>query len=706
MPFPDDRRQRLRDFLHQVAEQDTARLRTGRLPWVWWLEHAARHGRHGFVNTLLIAAQSPAAVEVRSYEDWQARGRQVRRGEGGIRILSRKDRPRPVFDLSQTDGGPLDELVPVTAAEAYERLRALAADLGLYVQRGQRWTYAGRADRLIRVDPALGDFGATTELAHQLAHVLRRGDHPDPHADTCHGARRVHADSVAYLALARLGLETSHLVFPPAAAWAGTDPRARPSEAVRQLGDQILRTTAHLHRRLPRPGESSPGAGVGPLGHERLGGGVPRPVRRSGKRSGRPTENRPDTTVQLAETPVGGENSARPRPDGQGRPAKRRPSGGQSFSPARGTAHAQALLAVHRAAHRFFQSNLAGSWVPGYLSDRGFSADVPQRWELGYAPKAGRTLTDHLRRIGHSDQVILASGLARRTRTGALFDAFRDRLVFPLRTGEGAVVAFIGRRPDGAPGPKYLNSPETALFRKGEVLFGLHETRDRLAAGARLVIVEGPLDAIAVNTTDGYAAVGPCGTALTAAQLAALGRHADLDTAGVLLALDGDPAGQASTIRAWLTLSHLTGPLDALVLPDERDPADVLRAGGPPAVRTMLRFPVPLADLVVDACIDRYGGTLEFAEQKLTAVRAATALIARMPAVQVPRQVARLHARTGVEVAIVTDALTEAVGGEPAGAPALAARSFPVPPGPNSPEEQAATGPVLTDPSTSPRRRC
>src|SRR5262245_48682396 len=98
---------RLPSVLRGIADAETARLRDGTLPWTWWLERAVRHGRYGFVNTLLIAAQWRAADDVRSYDEWRAVGRQVRKGETGIRIVSADGRVRAVFDIAQTGGLPL-----------------------------------------------------------------------------------------------------------------------------------------------------------------------------------------------------------------------------------------------------------------------------------------------------------------------------------------------------------------------------------------------------------------------------------------------------------------------------------------------------------------------------------------------------------------------------------------------------------------------
>lgn len=124
-------RARLRAVLYTLAERESAGLYSGTLPWRCWLDRAARLGRYGFTNTLLIAAQWRAAIEVRSYEEWRARGRQVRKGETGVRILSPRGELRTVFDLAQTDGIPPEPERPVAPSQARRLLHRLAIDLGL-----------------------------------------------------------------------------------------------------------------------------------------------------------------------------------------------------------------------------------------------------------------------------------------------------------------------------------------------------------------------------------------------------------------------------------------------------------------------------------------------------------------------------------------------------------------------------------------------
>ncbi|MFI0350969.1 toprim domain-containing protein [Actinomadura sp. 9N407] len=615
-----ERRRRV-EILNGIAEHELSRLYKGELSWGECLAQARRHGRYGFTNTLLIAAQHPSATDVRSYDEWKRQGRQVVRGETAIRIVSRSATSRSVFDVKQTDGRAVASQAPLNPGDAFHQLHRLASDLKLYVDRGQSWSYAGRPERRIPIPLDLGDVDAATLLAHQLAHVLQRGDRRDAGVP-CHGVRRVRTDSIAYLVLAHLGMDVSHISFSPVRSWAGEDVRANPQVAIKMVGEGALRVASQIRRRL----EALPPA-LAP---------------------------RVENSAELVQPKSEHQDYAR-----------------------------DVLLAVHSDAHAFYRDRLAASWAPGYLVERGFGDSAQQRWQIGYAPAKRNALVEHLRRLGYANEVLVAAGLAKYGPDGKPYDTFRDRVLLPLREAEGAIVGFIGRRRDGLPGPKYLNSPETAVFRKGELLFGLHEGRARLNQGARALIAEGPLDVIALDAAaiDDHVALAPCGTAITAAQLDAIARHADLDTTGVLLALDGDRPGAKAMLRAWNTLKQVEGPVEAVCLPDGRDPADVFRHHGCAGVREALHSVRPLADLVVDASIERSGGTLEFAENKLAAARAAANLIAQMRAPEVARQVARVATRTGLDSAEMTAILTAAISPEGTGkGVAAAAEDFPLAP--------------------------
>ncbi|HXL90419.1 MAG TPA: toprim domain-containing protein [Streptosporangiaceae bacterium] len=313
-----------------------------------------------------------------------------------------------------------------------------------------------------------------------------------------------------------------------------------------------------------------------------------------------------------------------------------------------------ALVEVIAAAGRFYQSQLAGSWVPGYLASRRLDAALlpTSPWKVGYAPASWTALRDHLRGLGFTDADMLTAGLVVNGRNGQLRDHFRDRLIIPLRAEDGIATGFIGRRHPRAGhdhGPKYLNTPDTPIFTKGHILAGLAEGRGAFQRGAQPILTEGPLDAIAVSIAGegAFASVAPCGTALTGDHVAALARTIPLADRGLLVALDGDTAGRAAAVRAYWRLTPVTSSLTAITLPDSADPAGLLETGDRAALREALTSGVhPLADLVTDSRLDDWarGRELVFAELQIGALRAAATAMANMPGDHVGPQAARLCA--------------------------------------------------------------
>ena len=254
------------------------------------------------------------------------------------------------------------------------------------------------------------------------------------------------------------------------------------------------------------------------------------------------------------------------------------------------------MLEVNELTLSFFESQFTDSWGRDYLAGR-FGDDLAgdQRFRPGQAPAGWTKLVDHLRRHGVSDDEMVAVGVATVARTGRLIDRFRDRVIFPvihhnLNAGPNAgahpeVLGFVGRRrsdltDDDKAGPKYLNTADTALFHKGAQFFGV--VPDSIAEGATPVIVEGPMDAVAVTlgTVGLYVGVAPLGTSLTdeqAAQLAALHRATGRDP---IVATDPDLAGQVAAERDfWMLTPHGIDPGYAQ-LPDGLDPADLLAQRG------------------------------------------------------------------------------------------------------------------------------
>jgi DNA primase len=338
---------------------------------------------------------------------------------------------------------------------------------------------------------------------------------------------------------------------------------------------------------------------------------------------------------------------------------------------------------IYAEAERFYQQRHRGSWVPNYLQNRGLPLELQERWCTGYAPNQWTALTTYLRGQSFSDAEIEASGLAFRARRGGrnLVDLFRNRAVWPIRTIDGATVAFVGRAAPGSKeerSAKYLNSPDGTDYHKGHVLFGLAESRERLAAGARPVVVEGPLDVLAVNAAGGaYAAVGTCGVAFTPHHAAALARAVDpgstgrFANTGIVFAMDGDDAGRRGMIAAFHAAAPFTDHVHAVIFPPGRDPAELLRTVGPHALGQGLQVHArPLADLVMDshldALVERYqqlrafnqdGAWIDAFEGRLMLAYEAAALIVQLPPAHTARQVARTTRRLNLEHRLVTQAL-------------------------------------------------
>jgi DNA primase catalytic core len=291
------------------------------------------------------------------------------------------------------------------------------------------------------------------------------------------------------------------------------------------------------------------------------------------------------------------------------------------------------LAAVNELALAYYQDRYRGSWAQPYLAER-FGADIADDPDVrpGYAPAGWTTLVTHLHRHGVSDDELLATGLAVMASTGRLIDRFRDRAVFPI-VHDQQVLGFVGRRhPDATDldhtGPKYLNTAETLLFHKRAQLF-VPGAR-HLDAGGVPVVVEGPVDAIAVTRASHgrYVGVAPLGTNLTSEQATQL-RGYGVDP---IIATDADVAGHVAAQRDyWILTPQLLQPRYA-ALPDGSDPAELVASGSSPHLVDALEQARPLASVLIDERL----ANLPPVEAALAAapVIAAQAVDAWEPAVQ------------------------------------------------------------------------
>lgn len=233
------------------------------------------------------------------------------------------------------------------------------------------------------------------------------------------------------------------------------------------------------------------------------------------------------------------------------------------------------LIEVHREASKAFAENLKRSkGAYSYLKERGLSEETIGLFSLGYAMKDWHHLSNYMNGKGFSRDVILQSGIASSGEKG-IYDTFRDRVMFPICDVRGDVIAFGGRVMDDSQ-PKYLNSPDTPLFRKGETLYGLDRARDGIRNKGYAVIVEGYLDVLMSHQYGFDNTVAPLGTALTPGHLHKLKRF----TKKAVLVFDGDEAGKAAAKRSVPFLLEEGFASKILLLPEKDDPDSFLRKNG------------------------------------------------------------------------------------------------------------------------------
>jgi DNA primase len=240
----------------------------------------------------------------------------------------------------------------------------------------------------------------------------------------------------------------------------------------------------------------------------------------------------------------------------------------------------QLLLDLHEQVAEFYHHNLmkepAGEIARQYLKRRGIALQAAKSWQLGYSPEAWEALIEWGAKRKFSPELLEAAGLAVRGERG-WYDRFRGRLMFPIRDEQGRVVGFSGRiLTESKEQPKYINSPETAIFQKGRVLFALDRARRAITERNFAIVCEGQLDTIACHEAGLKNAVAPQGTALTEQHARILKRFAD----EVVLMFDADSAGEAAVVRSAEPLLAAGVVIRVVVLPEGHDPDSFLKTAG------------------------------------------------------------------------------------------------------------------------------
>jgi len=317
------------------------------------------------------------------------------------------------------------------------------------------------------------------------------------------------------------------------------------------------------------------------------------------------------------------------------------------------------LYRLNEFAARFFEEKLWGDEGAGaraYLERRGIEREVSERFRLGYAPDSWDALGRELGRRKAAERHIVAAGLALERRDGTgIYDRFRNRLVFPIVDMSGRCVGFGARALSDADNPKYLNSPETPVFSKGRLLFGLPQARQSMDEQRQVLMMEGYTDVIMAAQKGFPGAVATLGTSLTRDHIRLLRRFAD----GVRVMFDSDSAGMAATERGLDLLFEEELPARVVTLEEGLDPCDYLMKRGPEAFSQRLEAAADLFDFKLSAV--RAGHDLGTAHGRRAAVKALMTTVAR---VEDPVMAAELRRRAAEAFGLPEEVLAAELAGQ------------------------------------------
>lgn len=307
------------------------------------------------------------------------------------------------------------------------------------------------------------------------------------------------------------------------------------------------------------------------------------------------------------------------------------------------------LLAANAAAEEFFRDRLsAPDAEPGrrFLGERGFDAAAATHFGVGFAPKSWDELTKHLRGKGFTQDELVAAGLVSQGDRG-VYDRFRGRLIWPIRDVTGQTIGFGARRLlDDDKGPKYLNTPETAVYKKAQVLYGLDLAKRDISRQDQVVVVEGYTDVMACHLAGITTAVATCGTSFGIDHIKVIRRVMGDDNSqgSVIFTFDPDAAGQKAAARAFGEEQRFSAQTYVAVGPEGLDPCDLRLTKGDDAVRRMIDARKPMFEFMIRQVVERFD--LDSVEGRAAALRAGAPIVAtiRDPASQngYTRELARL----------------------------------------------------------------
>ncbi|CAA9353510.1 MAG: DNA primase [uncultured Nocardioidaceae bacterium] len=304
-----------------------------------------------------------------------------------------------------------------------------------------------------------------------------------------------------------------------------------------------------------------------------------------------------------------------------------------SASPPRRETHLRPrLIEAHKVAADYYADRLSSSDASvgrQFLAERGFDKDAAERFGIGFAPRDGDALFKHLRQKGFRDEELVTGGLVAQGGRGH-YDRFRGRLLWPIRDSSGGVIGFGARRlfDDDRIDAKYLNTPETPIYKKSQVLYGIDLARRDIARSSQAVVVEGYTDVMACHLSGVPTAVATCGTSFGEDHGRVLRRllHDHEEFRGeIIFTFDGDDAGQRAAVRAFGGDQQFVGQTYVAIEPDGLDPCDLRLRSGDAAVRELVARRIPLYRFVLGNVVARYD--LDRADGRVDAVREAAKLV-------------------------------------------------------------------------------
>jgi len=322
------------------------------------------------------------------------------------------------------------------------------------------------------------------------------------------------------------------------------------------------------------------------------------------------------------------------------------------------------LYAANQAAAEFFVEQLGspGAQVGrNFLGERGFDAQAAERFGVGFAPKSWDELTKHLRGRGFSTEELTLSGLVSAGDRG-IYDRFRGRLVWPIRDITGQTIGFGARKLlDDDKGPKYLNTPETPVYHKAQVLYGLDLAKRDISRNHQVVVVEGYTDVMACHLAGVTTAVATCGTSFGVDHIKVLRRVLgdDSGVGEVVFTFDPDAAGQKAAVRAFAEEARFSAQTFVAVAPEGLDPCDLRLHRGDDAVRRLVDSKKPMFEFMIRQLLAQYN--LDTVEGRVSALRAAAPVVSdiRDPSLK-PGYTHELSRMLGMELGEVSRAVSQA----------------------------------------------